>query len=249
VRGNANVWAASPPIAEDSSIPGAEVFASPPSLDLDGGESLQLRRFFRYEVVPLREGALAIPRVRIPYYDVATGRYAVAEAEAVDVTVLPRPPTPPQRARRARGSDPAATPSPETARGFPWATSLLGAATLLGLGVFGARRASSRRPWKRVDALLAEASAAADRGDPVEETGALARALRVALELAHPELAAADAAALRSRSDDPELAEVASLLEALDWIRYAGEFGHPDRQAIHSAIDALRTRFRSGARR
>ena len=36
--------------------------------------------------------------------------------------------------------------------------------------------------------------------------------------------------------------------EALDWIRYAGELGHPDRDAVRRLIDGLKVRFRSGGR-
>ena len=80
-----------------------------------------------------------------------------------------------------------------------------------------------------------EADAAADAGDPLAEAAALAAALRAALAAAHPPLAVADAVAIRAGAGgDAALLDAAAQLEALDWIRYSDELGHPDRRAVES---------------
>ena len=90
VQGLANLWAIDAPLREGD-LPGAEVFAERPGLEIDAGRDLAVRRTFRYRLVPRRTGALEIPEVAIPYFDPATGRYALARGPARTLRVEPEP--------------------------------------------------------------------------------------------------------------------------------------------------------------
>jgi hypothetical protein len=91
LQGGGNLWDASDPLVGDAAPRGAEVFASPPTLEVERGSGLFVRRHFRYEVVPRRAGELVLPELRVAFFDPATGRYAEARAPELRVPVAPRP--------------------------------------------------------------------------------------------------------------------------------------------------------------
>lgn len=91
VEGDADLRDATPPFAAPEAIPGAELFARRPRLEVDPGDRLRLRRTFAYDVVPRTAGVLRIPPVRIPTFDPATRRYGEASSEALEIRVTPAP--------------------------------------------------------------------------------------------------------------------------------------------------------------
>jgi hypothetical protein len=249
VRGRGNLWILDPPLGE-SAIEGGEVFPRPAELALDEGQRLGVRRFFRYQIVPRRSGRLTIPALRFPYYDPARGRFGEAATAPLEIRVAPRPAvdslplTPTGGAERDRRRNGSAPTGDSTLRWIVGAATVVAGLSLL--GVFGWRRGRVHS-WKAVERALAAARSEADAGDPLAESRELARALRAALAHAAPRLADLAPAALRSAAarpppgvDGPLLREIAEQLEALDWIRFSGELGHPDRRAAREAIEALR---------
>lgn len=243
--GHNNVWDSEPPLGGRNTLDGAEVFTSPPDVELSEGERLHVQQYFRYEIVPRREGGFEFPEVRVPYYDPDTGRYDVARAPAVRVSVLPRAALSPQRSRPPEQKR---VPGRSESRPEPASVDLgwiVAGVVTLAVGAFATFRWSRRRndPWAEVDSAMGEADAAAGGGDPIAEANALRRGLALAVRLALPHIADAEPAALRAAgSSDRLVVEVAALLEALDWIRFSGELGHPDRCSTRDAIVALRAR-------
>ncbi len=86
LRGPGNLWAVPSPLAEDG-LDGVDVFAERPATELDAGDDLVVRRTFRYQLVPRREGALALPPLRIPWYDPGAAAYRIATGPARTLTV------------------------------------------------------------------------------------------------------------------------------------------------------------------
>ena len=93
VQGRGNLWAIEAPLREGD-LPGVEVFAERPGLEIEAERELAVRRTFRYRLVPRRTGALDIPEVAIPYFDPATGSYALARGAARTLRVEPEAPAP-----------------------------------------------------------------------------------------------------------------------------------------------------------
>ncbi len=238
LRGSGNLWSADPPYPEGAIPAGAELFAKPPELELEVGERLQVRRFFRFDLVPRAEGSVELPGLHIPYYDPKRGRYAVADAPPIRVRVRGRPaasaPARPKGDRRR-----AAAPASRADAGAPREAWLAAAALVVAVSASAWLWHWRRRRWRPVEDALDEAGGAAGAGDPVAEAAALARALRAALATVSEELAGLDPAELRARGDPP-LEEVAAQLDALAWLRFSGEMGHPDRKGARTAIERLR---------
>lgn len=86
LRGEGNVWAAPPPLAEGG-LEDVDVFADPPSLEIDADPGFRARRTFRYRLVPRRAGQHAIPAVEVPWFDADAGRYRVARGAARTLVV------------------------------------------------------------------------------------------------------------------------------------------------------------------
>ncbi|MGH0037323.1 MAG: hypothetical protein ACQGVK_20040 [Myxococcota bacterium] len=249
VRGANNLWAIGSPLGEGS-LEGADLFAHPPELALDEGQRLGVRRFFRYRIVPRRTGRLRIPALRFAYYDPALRRFGRATTRALEIEVTPRPAADPRRwppdaatpGEAGAGSGEAAASGPT-----PWLVVGVAGLVLLAGGAVLAVRRGRAHPWKDVERALQAAGAAAERGDPLAEARELSRALRAALARVAPAKAKLDPEALRrSASSAPEavppeqIVEVAAQLEALDWIRFSSELGHPDAPAARRSIEALR---------
>ncbi len=239
LQGHGNLWDATDPLANTEALDDAQIFPRRPALELDRGLRLGVRRRFAYDVVPRREGTLALPALQIPYFDPEAGRYGVASAPPVEIEVTPRAATPAGADGATRSqARPAAT---EPARGAShWIWSVPAAALLAGAALWlGLRRRAGRHVR---DASLAEAAAARARGDVDAEASALARALRVALEphapgaggLAPEELSAGRALA-------PAAQRAAQLLAAAERARFDPGAPPPDAAAIERAIADLAT--------
>jgi hypothetical protein len=251
LRGEANLWDATSPLAAGRGIEGAEVFARPPRLELEGAERLRVRRLFEYELVPRRAGSFAIPDVAVPYFDPETGRYGVASAPALRITVdagaagapeaaaAPAHPAPPRESRPSAGAGAAE----RFAR--PLAGAAAGLAAALAFVLWRRRRARPARA-NAAGAHLARANDAAARRDAAGEESALGAALRVALATrlgvaAEGATAEELAARARARADDAA-GEAAALLGAAERARFAppgsGESA-PSPERLRAALGAL----------
>ena len=140
LQGGGNLWDAPDPRPDDMAFGDAEVFRQRPELELERGTSLFVRRRFAYDVVPHREGVLALPELRVAYFDPIAERYAEARVAGVEVAVGPR------IARAETPAHPAqsgAAPLPPAAspRGpWPWIAIAAVAAALTAAAVLVARR-------------------------------------------------------------------------------------------------------------
>jgi hypothetical protein len=233
LRGPGNLWRAPEPLGD---VAGAEVFRRRPELTFETGPHLALKRHFVYDVVPLQVGELAIPALRVAYFDPANGRYAVAASEPVRVTVGARAPQGGPAEQPAQ-SDAGSTEPPADVtdvadsprRWWPAAVALLGAAA----GLL-ARYLSSRaiRATAGLDGALA--------GEAEDEAAALARTLRNALARWLPNgsaLTAEEIAALDSLP--PAAAEAARLLVAAERARFDPAASAPSREAVARAVARL----------
>jgi hypothetical protein len=242
LRGNGNLWDATDPLA---GVDDAEIFRRRPELTLETGARLAIKRHFAYDIVPLREGVLEIPAIRVAYFDPATGQFAVVSTEAVHVAVAPR------ESAAARGEEgprrfggvpdtPPTQYAPSTAatngaralrRWWPAAAVLVaGAAGLLALR----RRSRASRARAEFDAALA----AARDGDG--EAAALARALRAAITRrvsAAPSLTAEELAALPALPTP--VAEATRLLAEVERARFDPSAPLPSRDAVWGAVAML----------
>jgi hypothetical protein len=88
VRGAGNLWVIPSPLAEDA-LPGVDLFPERPALEIDAENELRVRRTFRYQLVPRREGRVLVPEVAIPYFDPGSGRYRAALGPARTLLVTP----------------------------------------------------------------------------------------------------------------------------------------------------------------
>lgn len=86
LRGPGNLWTVASPLAEFG-LEGIDVFAEPPATDLDADEDLVVRRTFRYQLVPRREGTLTLPPIRVPWFDPGAATYHIASGPSRTLTV------------------------------------------------------------------------------------------------------------------------------------------------------------------
>lgn len=86
VRGGGNVWNAVSPLRENS-LPGVDVFAEPPTTDIDADRNFVARRTFRFRIVPRRPGRIGLPEVAVPWFDPETGTYQQARGPARTLVV------------------------------------------------------------------------------------------------------------------------------------------------------------------
>lgn len=254
LRGEGNVWDAPEPFPDDAAFGGADVFRRRPDEVLEPLRRLTVRHQFAYDLVPRREGTLRIPAVRVPYLDPATRRYAVAEAPAIDVRVLPAADArrPPEDA--IGDAEPARAPG-EAAPHVdpflpPWALAFLLCAGIacagLGGGALVLRR---RRRDVGPEAALREARAARAARDRDAEAAALARALRRVLGR-HVE-GAADLTAdeIRERARRPEVIAASRALADVERARFDPRAPPPDAAAVERALGDLGCSLRVSARR
>jgi hypothetical protein len=242
LRGSGNLWEAPDPLA---GIEGAEVFPRRPELSFETGAYLSVKRHFSYDVVPLREGALVIPAVRVPYFEPKAGRFATAVTEAVRVAVGPRAAAAGGGTAEERPSPGAVAPDAPPSRSLPadtaaegarrkrWSWPIAVAALAAAGGLVAARRRSRAL---RARAALDQALAAA--GD--DEAAALARALRSALARRVPGAASLTAEEITALPALPAaVAETTRLLAEAERARFDPTASAPSREAVARAIAKL----------
>jgi hypothetical protein len=239
VSGAANVWASAPPL-DAAGVSGADVHARPPALSLDPGPALVARRSFAYQLVPRRSGRLAVPGVRVAWFDPERGGYQVAEAPALEVAVDEASPaaTEPRLAPPPRRAEPAPP-------GASWRWALGGALGLVAAsGGFVAARLALWRlgPRRAAAGSLARAREALVRADTQEASRALATALRSALEARLPGARALSPEEIRARGgDDAGIRAAADALAELDRARFArsAPAASPDPDRVRALVRRL----------
>lgn len=233
VTGEANLWAAAPPL--DPALPQVDVYPREPELLLDPGDRLRARRTFVWDLVPHRAGRLELPAPRVPWFDPATGRYAVASGPRLAAEVRERAVTPAPAASPARRSG-------EGAPRAPWPFVLLGIAGL-GALVLGAtsRLLGRRAPLRAAAPALADAEQALAAGDHGTAARALAAALRAGLGLRVPGAGALAAEELAARARGrPAIDDAAALLAVLDRARFASASTSPQLPSLDRVRAVLR---------
>lgn len=236
VRGSGDLWSLRPPL-DPAALVGVDVFPEPPQLARDVGRALQLRRTFRYTLVPRTAGAVAIPELEIPWFDPASGGYRVARAPARSLQVGPAaaPPAPPEAEARPQAGARLRT------RGSSWLAAAL-AGLLAGVAALWlrARRRRARSGAAAVRALIEAAHAATARGDSAAALDAWHAALRRALAVRLPGAAAHAADELRARAAaDPALAAAVELAAELERARFAGGAPPSDPRRLEALIQEL----------
>ena len=237
--GAANLWDAAEPFVAARDLPGVDVHAHPAELVRDAGQSLVVQRSFAYDLVPRVPGDLTIPALRVPYFDPATQRYAVAETAPLHFVVeaaLESPAPAPRTPREGDGRS-------SHARGLSLFAAVFALATLASCAVVViARRRSRHRAALRAAApQLEEAEAASARGDRVGTARALAAALRAALEARLPGAGALTAEEL-ARRDEASLRAAGEALRDLDRARFGADAGGArplDVTSVRALITAL----------
>jgi len=235
LRGPGNLWEAPEPLG---AVADAEIFRRRPELTLETGPQLVLKRHFAYDVVPLRVGVLAIPGARVAYFDPATGSYAVAASEPVEVAVGARvetdPASEPATVERGDIGEPDSDLVDDTGRTWPWwptvAVLLVAAVAVLTL----------RWRLRAIRAAAEFESGLAPVGAGEDEAAALARALRNALARHLPNTPALTAEEIAARDElPPAVAEAARLLAAAERARFDPTASAPSREAVARAIARL----------
>lgn len=215
VTGEANAWAAAPPL--DPALPHLDVYPHAPELLLDPGDRLRVRRAFVWDLVPRRPGRFELPAPRVPWFDPVSGRYAIASGPllAADVREPAAVPTAAAPAPALRSDD--------GSQRVPRSFVLLGAVALgaLGLGV-AARLRDRSAPLRAAAPALADAERALAAGDRGAAARALAAALRAGLGLHIPGAGALAAEEVAARAGGrTAIADAAALLADLDHVRFA----------------------------
>lgn len=176
VRGASNVWDVKPPFGSLEPRGRYEVFPMRPELDLETGERLYVRRYFRFDFVPREVGSLEIPTIEVPFYDPTRRRFGRAVTEPVRVTVRERDEPAPGRSAT---TTPEAEPTSESS-----ADVLIIAVALGSLGAVGGAAGwqigrRRRRVRLEVRRALRDARVAEERRDPAQRAAALVRGLEV----------------------------------------------------------------------
>ncbi len=229
LHGDANLWDARDPLVGTSGFEGVEVFAARPRLELEPGLRLGVRRQFVYDLVPSREGRIAIPEVRVPYFDPALRRHAVATSSPLVLEVGPR-------ATGALVADAvrAASPAEDVSAGMrALATAALLLLATASAGVWLYRRRARERGHAAILAALAGPAS----GD---EPARLARALRLALAPALPEARSAAVEELRAPAGaSPACERALALLARIERARFDPHAPGAPRAEVIAAIQAL----------
>jgi len=236
LHGDANLWDARDPLHGAPGLEGVEVFPTRPRLELEPGVELSVRRRFAYDIVPSREGRIEIPSLRVPYFDPALRRYAVATSPAIVLEVGPRATG--RSAEAAALATPAGADANATGRALGVVALCVSA---LGIGALGAltwmrhRRRRARGHAAILAALEVPASA--------DAAALLARALRLALE---PELPGARTAAVEELSAPPGAGPACeralALLARVERSRFDPHAACASRADVVAAIEALARR-------
>jgi hypothetical protein len=235
LRGRGNVWVARPPLDPEAQLEDVDAFARRPGLVWDRGRELVAQRSFGFDLVPRRTGRLEIPALRVPYFDPATGEYAMAETPALRVEVGPRTPpvshpAVPVPTRPAR--------SPPRGGALRWAFWAAGGLALaVGLWVALRRRRAGQR-LAGAELALREAERAWRAGDRAGAWRAWSRALREVLETTVPGLDGLGAGEIASRAEGAGR-EAAELLDALERARFAEPSGGRGPDADPARVRAL----------
>jgi hypothetical protein len=243
LEGSGNLWVAPDPYPADAAtLGGAEIFRGAPETELQRGETLFVRRLFRYDLVPRHEGTLAIPEIELAYFDPAGRRYAVARLPKATVSVDPAAAPAPAGDEAEPGAEPPVVhPTPRSnAPPWPWAAALVLLVAAAGVAAGRVVRRRIRPAATDPRRALAEASAAAAAGDADAAGKALARALRAALarrvpgaETRAPEEILADG------SLAPAQRHAAQLLAALERARFDPEAAAPQPGDVERALASL----------
>jgi hypothetical protein len=233
VRGSGALWSIRDPLLAAEPPPGIEVFPEPPDVARDIGRSLQLRRSFRYALVPRREGRIPLPEIRVAWFDPATRSYRIARAPGRELVVGPPASAP---ARGARAVSP-----PEPARPASGASRLLAFAALVALalaaGAALVRRRRPALPRRTARAALRRARAAAATGDRAAALAACEAALRGAVAARMPGAGALAADELQARAaGQPALEAAAALLAELERARFAAGAAGVDPERVERAV-------------
>ncbi|MFQ5416528.1 MAG: hypothetical protein ACE5FL_05685, partial [Myxococcota bacterium] len=233
MRGPGNLWDIRDPLEP---LSGVDVFRRRPEQNLETGEHLVVRRHFVYDVVPLREGTLVVPALRVAFYDPATGAFGVSRSEAVSVDVAARAPVQAQPEARevataqAPPSGDASAARAATRRYGAVPTAALALSALLGIALwwrsFGRRRNRSR--------TLARAEAG--RGDATD----FARWLRDGIARHLPEARTLTAEEIAAHPKLPPRArQAARLLVEVDRSRFDPSTTAPAPDTVRRALAAL----------
>jgi hypothetical protein len=243
LRGGGNLWDAGPPF-DEASLGDAEVFALRPSLALERGRILRVRRHYGYDVVPRKAGSLIVPAVRVPYFDPESQTYAVASSTEVRVHVAARESASDVEPGGGRvGSSSAALGAHDASRRSPRSRSVVG--WLVGLAALAILAlAIGFRLWRGhtagTEEALARAELARRAGDAEGEAAALETALRLALERVVADARATTPEELIAREGTPSrIRRAAQLLAMLERSRFDPATSPPDASAVLQAIDAL----------
>lgn len=226
-----------------------EILVRPPELARDAGRRLRLRRWFRYDLVPHRAGSFELPALEVPWLDPASGRYERASARVPRLVVHEAASADPERRARGAGTGTAASAEPRRSRvGILAGLAALGA--LLAAALVLARRLRERGDGAevRVRAELERAGAARAAGERERASAALARALRLAFEVAGLPAARTRSAEeiLDAAAGDAELRAAADLLARLDRARFAeGPDAAPREEVVAEAALRLVARRRA----
>ena len=224
IRGDSNLWDLESPF-RDLDTTGIELVPHEPQLDLEAGERLYVRRYFRSDVVPHAEGRFELPGVQVPYFDVATRRWTLASTAPIELRVGPR------RAAPAAGPGAPAPEAPEVApepRGRGWATVSIGLAVTVVVLLFGRWLRARRMRREQIETALESADRHRDARDAPRAAAALADAL-----------AAARALSSKRRRDRLD-AEIEAELKRLETIRFAPGSEVPDAESVSALVRRLR---------
>jgi hypothetical protein len=239
--GAANLWDAVAPFAASRDLPGVDVHTRPSELERDASRNLVVQRSFAYDLVPRAAGDFTIPALRLPYFDPATERFAVAETAPLHFVVELAAATPAPAPRVSRARDEGAS----SVRVLALLVAALSLAMLVGIAAFaialGRRRNRGRAALRAAAPMLDEASAAIARGDRAATARALAAALRAALEARVPGTSALTAEEL-ARRDEASLRAAGEALRDLDRARFGADAGGArplDVAAVRALIAAL----------
>jgi hypothetical protein len=239
-QGYTNLWSMPSPREALAAVPDVDVFEQPPELARDAGRALALRRYFHFDLVPRKAGVLPLPALRVPYFDPATGRYEEATAQLPALRVAQAPARPRAPGLPATAAETPRGPAPRLARFVALAAGLGALALAAGLLL---RRRRQRAPGDDLTGRLAEARAAAARGEGDAASRAAAQALQLALAAARrgegPPAGLEDAPG--------PLRDAARLLAQIERSRFAPGGAPPELRAVEAAIARLQER-RSGGR-
>jgi hypothetical protein len=230
LRGASNLWDARDPLAGASGPEGIELFPARPRLQLEPGVQLAVRRSFEYDAVPLREGRLLIPSLRVPYFDPDQRRYRIASSRELAIEVAPRA----AERSAAQPAKPGAQATAAPRRRWLWALAALAAVSVLAGALARRRRAEGS------GAQLAELEAEAGADD---EAARQARALRRSLQ---PHLAGARSSPVEELcappGADPAVERALTLLAEVERSRFDPRATAVPRAAVRAAIQALGSR-------